>query len=540
MTRSRTAWRGAASLAVAALCACGASAVSGCMYLGSHCWEEQTCDEGASALPPAPPPPASPCEGDPVTGPVLDGCGVFVRAQGDDRHPGTRQQPVRTLERAIVLAASGRRDGDEPTRRVYACGETFEETVALPSGVDLWGGRRCADGDWSFGWSFGGPDQLTTIAPGPEGIPVRVFAAEGRTSTIYGVRVVAGEGSASDGRSSIGMILSQGAKVRLVASEVHAAGGKDGEPGEDAPIITAEEGVYGNHGAPACSAERPVAAVTACDDSMESIGGRGGDGGLHSGEDGQHGEPYSIDDPSQSGRGGLGAGSRSCTDGQGGAHGKDGEHGADAAGAGVLDTSGWVGVRGADGDRGGIGWGGGGGGGSKSRFAMIECHPTGPQRGAAGGSGGGGGCGGRGGKGGGPGGASLGIVALEGAEITLLASLVVAGDGGDGGGGGRGQVGGMGHDGGLGGLYTPWDDWRACNGGKGGNGGRGGDGGGGLGGPSVGVATVGVTKVSFEAGAIVRNGHAGFGGSGSDPSRRDPGTAGAWVVFPAVDPGPPR
>ncbi|WP_437943533.1 hypothetical protein WMF27_42525 [Sorangium sp. So ce281] len=513
------------------------------MYLGSHCWEEQTCDEGASALPPAPPPPASPCEGDPVTGPVLDGCGVFVRAQGDDRHPGTRQQPVRTLERAIVLAASGRRDGDEPTRRVYACGETFEETVALPSGVDLWGGRRCADGDGSFGWSFGGPDQLTTIAPGPEGIPVRVFAAEGRTSTIYGVRVVAGEGSASDGRSSIGMILSQGAKVRLVASEVHAAGGMDGEPGEDGPIIVGSDGIPGISGAAACTAEGAVGAravVRACDDGTESIGGKGGNGGIFGGGDGQQGEPYSIEDPSQSGRGGRGADSGRCTDGQPGAHGANGEHGADAAGAGVLDPSGWVGVRGTDGGHGGLGWGGGGGGGSKSRFAMVVCHVDDPQSGAAGGSGGSGGCGGRGGKGGGPGGASLGIVALEGAELTVLGSMVVAGDGGDGGGGGRGQAGGMGHNGGLGGLYTPWDDWRACNGGKGGNGGRGGDGGGGLGGPSVGVATVGVTKVSFEAGAVVRNGHAGFGGSGSDPSRRDPGTAGAWVVFPAVDPGPPR
>ncbi|XYH95852.1 DUF1565 domain-containing protein [Sorangium sp. So ce1128] len=219
---------------------------------GSHCWEEQTCDEPS---PPAPPPAASPCDGDPQGAPALDGCGVFVRADGDDRNPGTRKQPVKTLQRAIVLAAGGRSDGEAPTRRVYACGETFEEAVVLPSGVDLWGGRRCADGDWSFGWSFGGADQLITIAPGPAGVPVRVLDGGGATSTMFGVRVVAAEGSASDGKSSIGMILSQGAKLRVVESQVHAADGRDGEPGEDAPRLRAKDGTYGEDGVNACTAD---------------------------------------------------------------------------------------------------------------------------------------------------------------------------------------------------------------------------------------------------------------------------------------------
>ncbi|KYF75437.1 hypothetical protein BE20_10560 [Sorangium cellulosum] len=531
--RARAARRAAVSLAIAALGACGASVASGCMYLGNHCWEEQTCDEPA---PPAPPPAASPCDGDPGRAPALDACGVFVRAQGDDRNPGTRERPVKTLRRAIVLAAGGRRDGEAPTRRVYACGETFEEAVVLPSGVDLWGGRSCADGDWSFG----GADQLTTIAPGPAGVPVRVLDGGGARSTMFGVRVVAAEGSASDGKSSIGMILSQGAKVRVVESQVHTADGKDGEPGEDAPRLRAKDGEYGNDGVNACTAEVATGAppvITECDGGIESIGGQGGDGYVEAGGDGSPGAPSSAESP-VSGEGGLGADSERCSAGNPGAAGEDGWHGAGASGLGSLDVTGWVGVRGADGAPGGIGRGGGGGGGSRSRVDMIQCRAGQPRGGAAGGSGGSGGCGGKAGLGGGFGGSSIGIVALGGAEITVEAGTVVTGRGGHGGAGGTGQLGGAGLKGGQGGLGYGIDMWDACPGGHGGNGGNGGNGGGGLGGHSIGVATVGVTKVSFERGAEFRLGAAGDGGPGASV-REDEGGGGhgrseTWVVFAAA------
>jgi hypothetical protein len=543
---ARAVRRASALLAIAGLCACGASVVSGCsMYGGDTCWEEQTCDEPS---PPAPPPPASQCDGVPGEAPALDGCGVFVRADGDDRDPGTRKRPVRTLQRAIVLAASGRSDGEAPTRRVYACGETFEEAVVLPSGVDLWGGRRCADGDWLFGASFGVPDQMTTIVPGPAAIPVRVLDGGGATSTVFGVRVVAAEGSAGDGKSSIGMILSQGAKVRVVQSHVYAADGKDGEPGEDAPRIRAKDGTYGEKGADACTVDVATGAptvVTECDGGIESIGGHGGDGYVEAGGDGQPGAPASAEDPAASGQGGLGAGSGKCSAGTSGANGEPGLHGPGASGLGSLDVTGWVGVRGTDGTPGGIGRGGGGGGGSRSRFGAIQCRPGEPQGGAAGGSGGGGGCGGKAGQGGGYGGSSLGIVVLGGAEITMEASLVVTGRGGNGGAGGTGQLGGRGGAGGDGGN-SRWEEWYACDGGKGGNGGNGGNGGGGLGGHSIGVATVGITKVSFERGADFRLGGAGNGGPGGgvleDEGETGQGKSEPWYVFPAVTQAeePPR
>ncbi|AUX36396.1 MULTISPECIES: DUF1565 domain-containing protein [Sorangium] len=531
--RARAARRAAVSLAIAALGACGGSVVSGCMYLGNHCWEEQTCDEPA---PPAPPPAASPCDGDPGRAPALDACGVFVRAQGDDRNSGTRERPVKTLRRAIVLAAGGRRDGEAPTRRVYACGETFEEAVVLPSGVDLCGGGRCADGDWSFG----GPDQLTTIAPGPAGVPVRVLDGGGARSTVFGVRVVAAEGSASDGKSSIGMILSQGAKLRVVESRIHAADGRDGEPGEDAPRIRAKDGEYGNDGVNACTEDVATGAppvVTECDGGIESIGGQGGDGYVEEGGDGEPGAPFSAANP-MSGEGGLGAGSGECEAGTEGADGEPGRHGPSASGLGSLDATGWVGVRGADGAPGGIGRGGGGGGGSRSRVGMIQCRPGAPRGGAAGGSGGSGGCGGKAGQGGGYGGSSIGIVALGGAEITVEASTVVTGRGGNGGAGGTGQLGGRGAAGGDGGNYLNYTAWHACDGGDGGDGGKGGNGGGGLGGHSIGVATVGVTKVSFERGAEFWLGGAGNGGPGGgvreDEGGGEHGKSETWVVFAAA------
>ncbi|WP_437741460.1 hypothetical protein WMF39_38375 [Sorangium sp. So ce1504] len=544
---ARAARRAAMSLAIAGLCACGASAVSGCsIYGGDYCWEEQTCDEPS---PPAPPPPASPCDGDPERAPALSGCGVFVRVDGDDRNPGTRQRPVRTLQRAIALAAGGRRDGEAPTRRVYACGEMFEESVVLPSGVDLWGGRRCADGDWSFGWSFGGPDQLTTITPGPAAVPVRVLDGGGATSTVVGIRVVAAEGSASDGKSSIGMILSQGAKLRVVESQVHAADGKDGEPGEDAPRLRAKDGQYGEDGVNACTADIATGAppvITECEGGIESIGGQGGDGHVEEGGDGQPGAPSSAESPVASGEGGLGAGSGGCKAGKPGANGESGQHGPGAIGLGSLDVTGWVGVRGGDGAPGGIGRGGGGGGGSRSRVDMIQCRAGAPRGGAAGGSGGSGGCGGKAGQGGGHGGSSIGIVALGGAEITVEASTLVTGRGGNGGAGGTGQLGGVGLKGGQGGLGYGIEMWDACPGGHGGDGGDGGDGGGGLGGHSIGVATVSVGKVSFVRHAGFTSGGAGAGGLGGgfrkDASEGGRGESGLLVVFPAVTQAeePPR
>ncbi|WP_433927027.1 hypothetical protein [Sorangium cellulosum] len=531
---------GLMSAVALAACAWGAGALTACASYSEDCWDIVACS-------PAPEPPRDPCEGEPGTAPALDKCGVFVSEQGDDKDPGTRDAPVRTLRHAIGLAAGGRGDGEAPTRRVYACGGAFEEAIALPSGVDLWGGRLCDDGDWSYGWSFDGPDRLTTIAP-PVGIPLRVIQGEG-TSTIFGVRVVAADASAADGKSSIAMILSPAAKAKVVSSEIAPGHGEDGEPGEDAPSDRANDGVVGNGGADACIADvvrGALPVVTLCDEGIESTSGHGGHGGIDSGGDGVAGQPEPALNPEGKGIGGTGAGSAMCTAGEGGAEGADGGRAAGAVGAGSLGIDGWTGVRGEDGKRGGVGQGGGGGGGSKTPGPVSAC-PTGrPQGGAAGGSGGSGGCGGRGGKGGGHGGASIGIIALQGSVLTVEASRVVAGNGGHGGVGGTGQPGGWGGDLGRGGRYRfAGNEWLGCDGGPGGEGGRGGDAGGGLGGSSFGIASVGAT-VTIALDAFVIPGKAGGGGlagnaaPGDEEGQGEPGRASFWYRFDSPDPETPQ
>lgn len=507
--------RGAVRSVIAlAVCLWGAGTLTACAGYSDDCSEKLACA-------PEPEPRLDPCAGEPSTAPALDKCGVFVSENGDDKHPGTKDAPVKTLQHAVGLAAHGRGHGEAATRRVYACGGRFEEALALPSGVDLWGGRRCEDGGWSYEGSFGGPDHPTIIAPAV-GIPLRILggndggmAGDDATSVIFGVHAVAADASASDGKSSIAMILSPGAKARVASSDVIAGNGKDGEAGKDALSVRAKDGEQGNHGADACTADAAVGAlpvVTMCDDGSESTGGYGGDGGLDVGRDGMPGKPEPAENPQGYGIAGLGAGSDPCTKGGDGAPGASGGRADSAAGEGYLDIHGWVGVRGEDGKKGGAGQGGGGGGGSKSRGPMVACPGDRPQSGAAGGSGGSGGCGGQGGRGGGYGGASIAIVALEDSELELDATKVVAGNGGNGGVGGTGQPGGVGRFGGHGGKgFTNTNMWEACAGGLGGDGGRGGDAGGGLGGAAVGIAYV-VPHLAILPGTTFEVGGAGEGG----------------------------
>ncbi|WP_437740631.1 hypothetical protein WMF39_33850 [Sorangium sp. So ce1504] len=517
---------------VAAFSTSGAGGLSGCTYT-EDCGEERMCL--------APPP--SPCEvNEPGMGPVMDECGVFASASApaEGARAGTRLEPLGSLQAAIV-EAQGR-----GLRHLYACGEMFEEEVTLVSGIHLWGGRGCDDG----AWSFDGANHPTIIAP-PSGIPLRVVGDEGATSVIYGVRVVAADASASDGKSSIAMILSAGAGAIVRSSAIVAGDGKDGEPGKDADSERAADGVLGIDGADACTEDSPTGAlpvVTACDDGAESTGGYGGDGGLDAGGDGAPGQPRPAgnQDPEKTGLGGRGADALTrCKEGDPGPDGAAAGRADGAVGMGYLTEDGWVGVRGQDGERGGVGHGGGGGGGSKGRGEQLACRAGLPEGGAAGGSGGSGGCGGRGGHGGGSGGASIGVVALQGSAVTLEATTVTAGNGGNGGVGGTGQPGGVGRWGGHGGTTFVMGMWEACRGGRGGNGGRGGDAGGGLGGPSYGVASFGAF-VGIGLDAHLQPGGAGKGGSGGNAAPNDPvgeGEAGhslPYVQFGAPDPEPPR
>jgi hypothetical protein len=526
----RAAWGAAAGVV---LCTCGGSALSGCLYPGDHCWEEQNCEEGPQAEP-APPP----CETDPATAPAEDRCGVFVSPTGSDANLGTRRSPYRTLQKAIDGAV------DKKLYRVYACEGLFEREVTLPTGVDLWGGRRCAGGSWVAA----GPEHLTVIAPRPVGIPLRVLEGlkEAR-SMIFGVRIEAADASAPDGKSSIGMILSPLARAHVRSSEIVAGDGKDGEDGDDAPPISSSSGTFGIHGADSCTVERPDGAppvITECEEGGRTVGGRGGDGGWLGGGDGQVGIPWPAENPTGSGQAGTGSiGGMPCTAGADGASGADGESQPGMDAIGTLSIHGWKPPPRPDGRRGGNGQGGGGGGGGRVNLTQGTCIAGDPTSAAAGGSGGSGGCGGRGGGGGSAGGSSIGVVMLEEAKLALEATWVATGNGGRGGDGGVGQAGGRGKDGGNGGRARfVGPTWGGCPGGDGGNGGSGGNGGGGLGGHSIVVASLG-TDIHFMTGFSSSKGSSGLGGLAGGAPPADPadhhaaaGRVEDWQRFPAAEP----
>ncbi|MEZ4407607.1 MAG: hypothetical protein R3A52_14180 [Polyangiales bacterium] len=68
---------------------------------------------------------------------------VFVSPRGDDTGDGTRAMPLRSLANAIALAATA-----TPPRPVYAALGTYEGSIALVSGVSIYGGY-----DDRAGWS---------------------------------------------------------------------------------------------------------------------------------------------------------------------------------------------------------------------------------------------------------------------------------------------------------------------------------------------------------------------------------------------------
>src|SRR5262245_31816558 len=66
---------------------------------------------------------------DPKEGDVPEECGIWASVSlGKDDNPGTRAEPVASLSHAVELAAQG-------PHHVYACGELWTESLALPGNV---------------------------------------------------------------------------------------------------------------------------------------------------------------------------------------------------------------------------------------------------------------------------------------------------------------------------------------------------------------------------------------------------------------------
>ncbi|WP_437294142.1 hypothetical protein [Sorangium sp. So ce426] len=500
------------------------------------------------------------CDDDPLVRTPEDGCGIFVSSSlGDDANPGSRAEPVKTFSKALELADMG-------SHRVYACAETFEETLGF-YGISIWGGFDCANG-----WRHLGASARTVVAPegpvpqvvrfGGQGLTfanLRFLAPDGNDvdhvqkgsvgiATLQGVQlklmaseVITGRGG-KPGGSSIPIYLRDGSEIEVIDSRIVAGDGADGEPGAAAEGAAASDGTPGHSGADACTADAMAgtpAVTTECDDGR-SASGEGGLGLVDRGSGAGNGEPLPDPNPTGAGAGGVGqVGSTACSDGQRGLDGAVGAQGQGGRRPGAVRWGVTLG-KGQDGKFGRPGQGGGGGGGA--RGGSMACG-AGPIGGAFGGSGGSGGCGGKPGKGGFAGGASIGI-ATRGSKIKIRGTTIETGRGGRGGAGGAGLPGGSGAPGGDGGRAVP-DTLPGCRGGDGGNGGPGGGGGGGLGGHSVGIAYLGATEVTREeVEATFALGTAGKGGPGGDPgateSAGDDGVVAEFLPFVTDDPNDPN
>lgn len=485
-----------------------ASWTAGCLNSAGDCERTLTCEHyrpgegGGGGGTPAGCVPSENAEA------VGDECGVFVAAAGDDAAAGTKEAPLATLGAAITRAA-------ESGGRVYACAESFTETVEVPGGVTLYGGLECANG-----WRWIGEMTKTMITAGEGEVPLRLRGGTG-AARVEDVEVVAASIDATAnpmlrGTSSIAAIA-EGIAVELVRSMLVAG---DAAPGVDGAVhpMPAMAGADGNPGNEACSdslVDPGLDKVNDCgtpnDPIDDSSGGPGGIGLMNSGGNGSDGLPLST------ANGGTGESAAVCTPGNPGTDGATGEPGTGAMGLGTISAAGYVGVSGSEGMKGAPGQGGGGGGGAKGGSGAGRCPDPMSAGGASGGSGASGGCGGAGGRGGGPGGSSIALISL-GATLSFDSVTLRAGLGGTGGAGGLGQNGGAGGQlGGAGGAVPGGSNLlnAGCTGGRGGAGGPGGRGGGGLGGHSLGIAYQG--SPSPVDGLIVETSDPGLGGAGADP-----------------------
>ncbi|WP_441288190.1 hypothetical protein ACSRUE_40330 [Sorangium sp. KYC3313] len=432
-------------------------------------------------------------------------CGVFVSATGSDESDGSPDAPVKTLAEALRRAALIE---DKGARRVYACAQTFNESLTVTAGVTLYGGLDC-DANWQW------REAKKTILTAAPGIVPLAMRARGETVRLANLHVIAPSIDSDDAGTSAIAAIAERCAVDLARCTFEAGDAAPGAPGPPPPPQPARlpQGTRGN---PACSANdvstaapQPDTCGTA-DTSDDSIGGRGGNGFVDRGTDGTSGSPGAEGYPNG---GNYVAESRGCTAGQPGRAGDPGAPGAGAHGIGQLSSAGYTGLSGRDGQRGTTAQGGGGGGGTRG---TTECT-AGTRGGASGGNGGAGGCGGAGGRGGYAGGSSIALVSIN-ATLTFREGVqLLAGDGGKGGDGAAGQDGGPGAYGGPGGTGLMNLVADGCRGGQGGQGGSGGRGGGGQGGHSLGIAFLGTpaTVPSLDA-VTVQLGLAGDGGAGSD------------------------
>jgi hypothetical protein len=407
--------------------------------------------------------------GAPVAACVPPSKGIFVSSVGDDDNAGTPDKPLKTLGKAIVVAAAA--DSATP---IFVCGGTYKERlVVTTAGLEVHGGYSCTN----LAWSYDGVQ--AKLAPNAEDEVLKLDGADGFTATDLEITA---HNATAPGASSVAVFVKDSSGVSFTRVHLVAGVGADGEGG-DRPSYEYHDlsELAGNDAkGDKAGAGRPCT----CDGpGDQSIGAPGG----VAAQAGGRGEPIEL------GGGEPGSAGMTCTNGGPGA---DAALVADGEGAQVLGTlsaSGWNPEGGSDGEDGAPGQGGGGGGGAAKSGE------------GAGGGGACGGCGGKGGAAGGGGGASIALLVLR-SDIHIADSKLEATIAGKGGAGTAGQPG---QQGGVRGAASG----AACLGGNGGSGADGGGAGGGAGGISVGILETS-SSVAVNPATIIWIGKKGDGGQG--------------------------
>ena len=434
---------------------------------------------------------------------VADTCGIFVSSSlGDDAAAdGTQKKPYKTITAAVTAHAD---------KRLYLCGEAFDETVTLPAGSTLYGALNCTSG-WTY--DAAKKSELTSAADA-----IVLTLAKGAAETrVFDLKVTAKD-AVLEGGDSVAVVV-DGATATLTRCDLNAGKGAAGKDGET-PMGTGMVGMKGPAGVAGCSSaltvDGPKAAPLDCGGGETSTGGVGGTGNTGNGGTGSDGSANPSISNMNGGTGQPDTGVVACTFGTIGQNGAPGAASTEGGkGLGTLSATGHAGSDGGSGSSAGKPAQGGGGGGGASKLACSMSFA-----GPSGGGGGSGGCGGKPGGGGTAGGSSLALISL-GATVSLNACTLTAADGGKGGAGSPGQDGG---DGAIGGDGVAGNNNKSCDGGKGGKGGKGGAGAGGLGGHSVAVAFTGTAPTA--TGSSLKAATAGPGGAGGDGGMGNQGAAG--------------
>ena len=447
-------------------------------------------------------------------------------ATGSDSNPGTKAQPVKTINKGVQQAQI-----QGKTTILVTGGSTYSESVSMSNGIGIYGGYVIG-GKNTWSRSLGSVTKISSSSgPGAQTVGVTANAIDSPT-TLQLVTIETSTGN-SGGGGNFGFYANQG--DGMVIEHCTFDVGKGGVGSNGVAGSKGSAGVKGSNGSSG-SSNSTSGGQGGNGGGGCSSGGKGGSGGHNAG-----GGANGSTGGNSGGSGGAGAGGgNDCSDagsggnsgsGVGNASNGTGGSGGSVSGGFWAGTSGQGGVSGVSG-RGGGGGGGGAGGSSCAScttgcnlgFAGCVCNAD---RGGGGGGGGGGGCGGSGGSAGSGGGGSFGVF-LHNAFADISNCTITTAGGGNGGNGGIRGTGGSGGSGGSGGN-GPDDAGSGGGGGDGSPGGNGGHGGGGAGGASYGIYKAGNASAIIDLETITFT--IGGGGSGGTSSGSSGSAGQSGAIF---------